>query len=291
MDAWGGSLTKSWIIGNRLWKSSTRDDIPIHRRQHAEQLIARCNRGMGSFHGLHQITDDDVEHRRVDVEAFVGFRHAASFVGTRATGKRTQLIDHVTTKGIYVGVFKRLRHTRVITEVANKRIYDLLKARFTIEFGIERRRRFAGRTTCCQEKKRHQAWEPRILQMLRVVEITAMWSTGKIGAIRGPIENTTEHVRRCVQKIYSHELVNLIFEQPYCRIANVTEAGLAKRQTASLYLKQLVDVGVLAEAATSKEKLFVHQKFMRLLTRESNELQRFWQTLLTIVTITTSAHL
>ncbi len=127
--------------------------------------------------------------------------------------------------------------------------------------------------------------------MLRVVEITAMWSTGKIGAIRGPIENTTEHVRRCVQKIYSHELVNLIFEQPYCRIANVTEAGLAKRQTASLYLKQLVDVGVLAEAATSKEKLFVHQKFMRLLTRESNELQRFWQTLLTIVTITTSAHL
>lgn len=34
-----------------------------------------------------------------------------------------------------------------------------------------------------------------------------------------------------------HELVSLIFELPYCRISNLTEAGIAKRQTASVYLK------------------------------------------------------
>ena len=122
---------------------------------------------------------------------------------------------------------------------------------------------------------RHQAWEPWILYMLRGVEETAVWTTDKIAAIQDLIENTTEHVRRNLPKIYSHELVSLIFEQPYCRIANITEAGLAKRQTASLYLKQLVDVGVLTEAATSKEKLFIHTKLMQLLTRETNEFQRY----------------
>ncbi len=122
---------------------------------------------------------------------------------------------------------------------------------------------------------RHQAWEPWILYMLRGVEETAVWTTDKIATIQDLIENTTEHVRRNLPKIYSHELVSLIFEQPYCRIANITEAGLAKRQTASLYLKQLVDVGVLTEAATSKEKLFIHTKLMQLLTRETNEFQRY----------------
>ena len=48
----------------------------------------------------------------------------------------------------------------------------------------------------------------------------------------------------------------------YCRIA--------KRQSASLYLKQLVDIGVLAEVPSSKEKLFVHPKLMRLLSHEQN---------------------
>jgi len=38
-----------------------------------------------------------------------------------------------------------------------------------------------------------------------------------------------------------------LFKQPYCRIANVVDAGLAKRQTASVYLKSLAEIGVLRE--------------------------------------------
>jgi Fic family protein len=33
--------------------------------------------------------------------------------------------------------------------------------------------------------------------------------------------------------------------QPYCRIANVVNAGLAQRQTASVYLKELAKLGIL----------------------------------------------
>jgi Fic family protein len=54
------------------------------------------------------------------------------------------------------------------------------------------------------------------------------------------------------------------------RIANVVEAGLAKRQTASEYLKQLRDVGVLTEIKVGREKLFIHPKLMTLLKSDEH---------------------
>jgi len=118
---------------------------------------------------------------------------------------------------------------------------------------------------------REAAWEPWLLYMLDAVEETARWTTGKIAAIRTLAEHTMQHVRLRAHKIYSRELVDVIFEQPYCRIANVVEKGIAERQAASRYLKELAELGVLEERKVGKEKLFVHPKLMRLLTQDSNE--------------------
>ena len=85
------------------------------------------------------------------------------------------------------------------------------------------------------------------------------------------IEQTTEYVRNKLPQIYSHELMQVIFEQPYCRIQNLVERDIAKRQTASTYLKQLSDIGVLHEIRAGKEKLFVHPKLIQLLTQDSND--------------------
>ena len=114
-------------------------------------------------------------------------------------------------------------------------------------------------------------WEDWVMFMLKGVEETARWTVAKIAAIRKLQAHTVEHVRKAVPKIYSHELVNLIFELPYCRIQNLTEKEIAGRQTASVYLKELVRIGVLEEKAFGREKLFIHPKLMRLLTRESND--------------------
>ena len=122
---------------------------------------------------------------------------------------------------------------------------------------------------------REQAWEAWILYVLKGVEETAIWTTAKIAAIRELTDHTTDYVRTKLPKIYSHELVNLIFELPYCRIVNLTERGIAKRQTASVYLKQLVEIGVLTERAVTKEKLFVHPKLMQLLTEDNNTFMRY----------------
>lgn len=117
---------------------------------------------------------------------------------------------------------------------------------------------------------REQDWEPWVLFMLQAVEATAQWTTAKIGAIRQLAEHTTEHVRTHLHKIYSRELVDVVFEQPYCRIANLVDKGVAQRQAASRYLKELAALGVLRETQVGKEKLFIHPKLMQLLTRDSN---------------------
>lgn len=56
---------------------------------------------------------------------------------------------------------------------------------------------------------------------------------------------------------------------PYCRIADGIEKGLAGRQAASRHLKALVEIGVLQEMQSGREKIFIHPKLMELLTHDS----------------------
>ena len=117
---------------------------------------------------------------------------------------------------------------------------------------------------------RDDAWEEWILFIVDGVEETAVWTLAKIEAMRALTWATTDYVRMAAPKIYSRELLDLIFELPYCRIQNLVAAEIAERQAASRYLKQLVEIGVLEEKAMGREKLFLHPKLLRLLTRESN---------------------
>lgn len=126
-----------------------------------------------------------------------------------------------------------------------------------------------------QQVTQDQAWEEWLLYMLRAVEDTAHWTTRKIAAIRLLAEHTTDHVRQALPKIYSRELVETIFEQPYCRIGNLVDKNLAQRQAASRYLKELAAAGVLREVQSGKEKLFIHPRLMQLLTRDGNDFERY----------------
>ena len=117
---------------------------------------------------------------------------------------------------------------------------------------------------------RDQDWASWILFMLDGVEETCTWTTDKIKSIRELMQHTAEFVQSGLPKIYSWELVELLFKQPYCRIGNLVEAGIAKRQTASVYLKQLCELGVLREVKSGRENIFVHPKYIELLTGEEN---------------------
>ncbi|EKN3327598.1 Fic family protein [Yersinia enterocolitica] len=106
-------------------------------------------------------------------------------------------------------------------------------------------------------------WENWILYMLKAVAVTATWTTKKVAAVRGLIISTKEYIQENLPKIYTWELVNVLFMQPYCRIENLVDAGIAQRQTASQYLKQLVETGVLEEVRAGRSKLYINTRLLR----------------------------
>lgn len=120
------------------------------------------------------------------------------------------------------------------------------------------------------EVTRDGNWEGWTLFILEAVERTAGWTLEKIEAIRSLSDQTAEHVRTHRAKIYSRELVEVIFSQPYCRIGDLVREGIARRQTASVYLKEMVAIGVLEQRTEGREKLFVHTKLMELLTTDGS---------------------
>ena len=122
---------------------------------------------------------------------------------------------------------------------------------------------------------RDLAWEPWLLYILRGVEETATWTTVKIAAVRRLAGVTTDFVRRALPKLYSRELVEVVFEQPYCRIANLVERGIGSRQASSRYLKALAAVGVLREERVGRERLFLNSRFVDLLMRDANDFAPF----------------
>jgi Fic family protein len=126
-----------------------------------------------------------------------------------------------------------------------------------------------------QAVTRDGAWQPWLVYVIRGVEETAIWTTAKIAAISKLSDHTSAFVRARLPVVHSHELMELIFRLPYCRISDLTAAGIAKRQTASLYLRQLAELGVLSETVSGKEKLFIHPKFLRLVAQEGNEFEPY----------------
>ena len=112
-------------------------------------------------------------------------------------------------------------------------------------------------------------WESWVLFMLRGVEETARWTSGRITMIRRLVDATAARLRREAPAIYSRELVEAIFAQPYCRIGNLIDAEVASRQTAAVYLRRLTAMGIMVEVAAGREKLFLNRRFAGLLFGEA----------------------
>ena len=112
-----------------------------------------------------------------------------------------------------------------------------------------------------------QDWEEWLLYMLAGVEETAIWTTNRIHAIKKLFEETVEECRaKLPSRVYSKELVELIFVQPYSKIQFLVDASIAKRQTASDYLKELEGIGVLVGEKHGREVVYRHPRLLEVLS-------------------------
>jgi Fic family protein len=110
-------------------------------------------------------------------------------------------------------------------------------------------------------------WETWIRFVLRGIEETAQWTTDRLHDIRVLLDFTVERCRRELPKVYSKELVELVFRQPYCKIGFVVDAGIAKRKTASEYLKELERIGILAGETKGREVIYRHPALLEVLAK------------------------
>ncbi len=109
-----------------------------------------------------------------------------------------------------------------------------------------------------QEVRADGNWEEWILFMLEGVEQTAEETLLLVKKINDVMEKTVEDVRNILPKIYSRELVDLLFYEFYTKIAYIEEGLSVSRKTASRYLSSLEEAGFLVSQKMGKERIFVN---------------------------------
>ena len=114
-------------------------------------------------------------------------------------------------------------------------------------------------------------WESWILYMLDSIEQTSRSTIALIKDIRGLIEKEIDNVKEDHPKIYSKELVECLFHQPYCRISNLEESLQISRFTASKYLKELESGGLLKSEKSGRDVLYINKPLLSIL-KEPDEL-------------------
>ena len=109
------------------------------------------------------------------------------------------------------------------------------------------------------------AWVDWVLYVLRAIEETARETRERIVRIHELMEETSELAKREAAGVYSRELVELVFANPYSKVGFLVDAGIAKRQTASKYLKALESAGILKGKKVGREVYYVNERLIRVL--------------------------
>jgi len=113
-----------------------------------------------------------------------------------------------------------------------------------------------------------EAWEPWILYMLDAIETMADFTRRRILDIRSLLDGALELARQKLPpRVYSKELIEILFRQPYTKGQFLVEAGIAERKTASAYLKELENIGILRGQKVGRENLYLNVKLYDLLSR------------------------
>lgn len=116
-----------------------------------------------------------------------------------------------------------------------------------------------------QKVTRSNEWESWIQFILLGITQTAQQTKKCILRIHAQMQETVQIIQKNLPKIYSKDLVEVIFQQPYCKIRFLEDAGVARRQTASYYLKELERIKILRGIKVGREKYYINEAFYKIL--------------------------
>lgn len=107
-------------------------------------------------------------------------------------------------------------------------------------------------------------WEAWILYMLEAVIQTAQATIELVKKIKALMQEYKQKMRTELPKLYSQELLNNLFNHPYTKIEFVMQDLGVSRLTASKYLEQLVDIGLLKKEKISRSNYYVNERLFTI---------------------------
>lgn len=116
---------------------------------------------------------------------------------------------------------------------------------------------------------KNSAWEEWILFMLEGVRQTAELTLGLIDEIQALQEDFRTEMRAKTTVGANSDVLDLLFERPYCRIVDVIERSEVSRPTASKWLNELVSQSMLETVKVGRDRLFINSRLLKALTRPS----------------------
>jgi Fic family protein len=118
-----------------------------------------------------------------------------------------------------------------------------------------------------QEVREKEAWEEWILYMLEGVEQTATKQTELINDIKELMDSTKVKLKNELPKIYSKDLLEVLFIHPYTKIDMLVEHLGVHRETASKHLKSIAKIGILKPVKLGRTVFYVNVKLFDLLKK------------------------
>ena len=118
-----------------------------------------------------------------------------------------------------------------------------------------------------QEVRTKGSWEEWIIYMLEGIEQTATKQVQLINDIKELMDNTKEKLKSELPKIYSKDLLEVLFIHPYTKIDMLVDNLDLHRDTASKYLKAMEKIGILNSVQIKNTRFYVNIKLFELLQK------------------------
>jgi Fic family protein len=149
--------------------------------------------------------------------------------------------------------------------MVQEKLLDLPVLFLSHEFLESRREYYA----LIQGVTEHGRWEEWVLYFLDCVDTTAIITRRQFDLIEEAIRSSQGIARQILPRTFPVELIRFVYSKPYTRISDVVLAGIAHRETASKYLHQLAEAGILKPNRKWKDLLFLNPRLLDILSLQS----------------------
>ena len=118
-----------------------------------------------------------------------------------------------------------------------------------------------------QEVRTKENWEEWILYMLDGIEQTSLSTIELINGIYALMDKTQTTIKEKLPKIYSKDLVEILFVHPYTKIEFLVDGLGITRKTASKYLNELEQIGIVKNIQIKNSKFFINEELFEMLQK------------------------